>query len=60
MPILKSTYTEASEILHNAREALMNGEITEEQYNEIKQATFDACADNVNLAQLFTPEVEIE
>ena len=45
--LLQETHAEAAEVLHNARQAQIEREITYEQYTEIRQSVFDACAASV-------------
>ena len=43
--IMQVTVTEANEILSNAREAHIEGEITQEQYNEIMDSCYHSYLD---------------
>ena len=43
--IMQVTVTEANEILSNAREAILNGEIDDEQYNELRDSCTRAFTD---------------
>jgi len=42
---MQVTVTEANEILSNAREAILNGEIDDEQYNELRDSCTRAFTD---------------
>jgi hypothetical protein len=59
IPLLQKTHEEMGVILHNAREAVLNKEISYEQFREIRQAQFNNAADNLNLVGLFGNEVQI-
>lgn len=57
--LLQESHTEAAHILHNARAAHLAGEISMDEFNEIRQAVFDCLSDNVNAALLFGENVAV-